>query len=275
MKAETKRNIIVYFLLIFFCMVALFPFIWSALASTHTNTQIYQISWAFRPGKELANNLKSLSETFPVWKNMGNSLLIAAVYTAGILVIDSMAGYAFAKYEFRGKKFIFGLCLMSMFIPTQVTLIPLFIEMTGFQLIDTYWSIILPGFASVFGVFLMRQNFAAFPDELIEAARIDGAGHLRIFIQIVMPAMKPALTSLGILSFVNQWGNFMWPLIALHEKEKYTMPLILSLMVQPGYVTNYGAVMAGAMLALLPVLLFFLVFQKNFINGMLSGAVKG
>ena len=165
--------------------------------------------------------------------------------------------------------------MMSMFIPTQVTLIPLFIEMNSFQMIDTNWSIILPGFASVFGVFLMRQNFMSFPNELIESARIDGAGHFFIFIRIVLPTMRPALTSLGILSFVNQWGNFMWPLITLHSQDKYTMPLVLSLMVQPGYVTDYGAVMVGALLALAPVLIFFLIFQKNFINGMLSGALKG
>lgn len=275
MKISIRKNILVYIILIIFCLIALFPFVWTAFAATHTNTQIYQIDFSFRLGKELMNNFKNLQGIFPIWKNMRNSMLIAAVYTAGVILIDSMAGYAFAKYEFKGKKIIFGLCLMSMFIPTQVTLIPLFVEMTGFQLINTYWSVILPGFASIFGVFLMKQNFSSFPDELIESARIDGAGHFKIFWRIVLPTMKPALASLGILSFVNQWGNFMWPLISLHDKDKYTMPLVLSLMVQPGYVTNYGVVMVGAMMALVPVLIFFLVFQKNFINGMLSGAIKG
>ncbi len=275
MKNKGISNIVIYFFLIFACVIALFPFIWSALAATHTNTQIYSIDYAFRLGSSLAENYEKLSTAFPIWKNMMNSMFIAAVYTTGILVIDSMAGYAFAKYEFKGKSLFFGLFMMSMFIPTQVTLIPLFIEMNSFQMIDTNWSIILPGFASVFGVFLMRQNFMSFPNELIESARIDGAGHFFIFIRIVLPTMRPALTSLGILSFVNQWGNFMWPLITLHSQDKYTMPLVLSLMVQPGYVTDYGAVMVGALLALAPVLIFFLIFQKNFINGMLSGALKG
>ena len=275
MKNKGISNIVIYFFLIFACVIALFPFIWSAFAATHTNTQIYSIDYAFRLGSSLAENYEKLSTAFPIWKNMMNSMFIAAVYTTGILVIDSMAGYAFAKYEFKGKSLFFGLFMMSMFIPTQVTLIPLFIEMNSFQMIDTNWSIILPGFASVFGVFLMRQNFMSFPNELIESARIDGAGHFFIFIRIVLPTMRPALTSLGILSFVNQWGNFMWPLITLHSQDKYTMPLVLSLMVQPGYVTDYGAVMVGALLALAPVLIFFLIFQKNFINGMLSGALKG
>ena len=275
MKNKGISNIVIYFFLIFACVIALFPFIWSAFAATHTNTQIYSIDYAFRLGSSLAENFEKLSTAVPIWKNMMNSMFIAAVYTIGILVIDSMAGYAFAKYEFKGKSLFFGLFMMSMFIPTQVTLIPLFIEMNSFQMIDTNWSIILPGFASVFGVFLMRQNFMSFPNELIESARIDGAGHFFIFIRIVLPTMRPALTSLGILSFVNQWGNFMWPLITLHSQDKYTMPLVLSLMVQPGYVTDYGAVMVGALLALAPVLIFFLIFQKNFINGMLSGALKG
>jgi lactose/L-arabinose transport system permease protein len=272
---KTKRNGFAYGILLVSCAVALLPFLWSAFAATHTNTQIYQIQWALRPGTRLLSNLKDLTASFPLGRNMFSSLFIALVYTLGILLIDSMAGFAFAKYEFKGKGFLFALCLMAMFIPTQVTLIPLFIEMTAFHMIDTYWSVILPGFASIFGVFLMRQNFMAFPGELMESARIDGAGDFRIFARIVIPTMKPALASLGILSFVNQWGNFMWPLITLNTKEKYTMPLVLSLMVQPGYVTNYGSVMAGAMLALLPVLVFFLLFQKNFIDGMLCGAVKG
>lgn len=272
---KNKKNIPVYIILFLFCLIALFPFVWAGIAATHTNTQIYQIEWSFRIGEHLCQNGIDLKAAFPVTRNMCNSVVIAFAYTVGILVIDSMAGYAFAKYEFKGKKLIFALTLGSMFIPSQMTLIPLFIEMTSFRIINTNWAVILPGFAAVFGVFLMKQQFTAFPNELLDAARIDGAGDFRIFLQIVMPSMKPALTSLGILSFVNQWGNFMWPLIVLNSKEKYTMPLILSLMVQPGYVTNYGAVMFGAMLALAPVLIGFLFFQRNFIDGMLSGAVKG
>src|SRR5659263_110945 len=129
--------------------------------------------------------------------------------------------------------------------------------------------------ANLFGVFLMRQNFEQFPDALIEAGRIDGASELRVFFSIVAPAMKPAFASLGILSFVTQWGNYMWPLIALNDNKSFTLPLALSMLVASGNVINYGAVMASAVLSLLPVLIFFLIFQKNFINGMMSGAIKG
>ena len=181
----------------------------------------------------------------------------------------------FAKLQFKGKKLIFACCLIGMFIPAQMTMIPLFIEISNLKLVDTIWAVILPGLTSVFGVFLMRQNMQSFPTELIESARIDGCSEWRIFWRIVLPNMWPSVTSLSILSFVNQWGNFMWPLIALNSKEHYTMPLVISLMVQPGMFTNYGAVMVGAVLTTLPVLIFFLIFQKKFINGMLSGALKG
>lgn len=270
-----KRPYGIYIILICVCAIAVFPFVWLIIASTHTNTQIYQIEWAFRPGTEFLTNLSSLAKAFPIWRNMANSIMIAGIYTLIVIFVDAMAGYAFSKYEFKGKTLLFSLFMMSMFIPSQVTMIPLFVEMNSFGIMNTSAAVILPGVATVFGVFLMRQNFMGFPTELIEAARIDGAGDFSVFFKIVLPNMKSAMTSLAIVSFVNQYGNFMWPLIALNDKEKYTMPLVLSLMVQPGVVVDYGAVFTGAVIVLLPVLIFFLIFQKNFVDGMLCGAVKG
>ena len=275
MKKKHFERMLVYVILVIICMISLFPFIWTAFAATHSNTQFFDLSYTFRPGGELHSNYEDLLASFPLWRNMANSLLIALIYTAGAVLIDTMAGYAFAKLQFKGKKLIFACCLIGMFIPAQMTMIPLFIEISNLKLVDTIWAVILPGLTSVFGVFLMRQNMQSFPTELIESARIDGCSEWRIFWRIVLPNMWPSVTSLSILSFVNQWGNFMWPLIALNSKEHYTMPLGISLMVQPGMFTNYGAVMVGAVLTTLPVLIFFLIFQKKFINGMLSGALKG
>ncbi|MPQ31401.1 carbohydrate ABC transporter permease [Clostridium estertheticum] len=136
-------------------------------------------------------------------------------------------------------------------------------------------AVILPSLASIFGVFLMRQNLMAFPDELMESARIDGANDFRMFFQIVVPTMKPAFTSLAILSFVQQWGNYLWPLIVLNTKDSFTIPLVLALMRAGGNIVDYGAIMVGAVMALVPVLVLFLFFQKNFIQGMLSGSLKG
>lgn len=272
---KERSLFIPYLFLALAAIVSVFPFLWTFIASTHSNSQVFQMDQALIIGGNLVDNYKGLLEFSPVWQNMINSITIAGIYTVAILLIDSMAGFAFAKFKFKGRDALFFVCVASMFIPQQVTMVPLFIQLNQFKMANTYAAIILPALSTVFGVFLMRQNFMAFPNDLMEAARIDGASDLRTFFTIVVPSMKPAFASLGILSFVNQWGNFMWPLIILNDKKSFTMPLVLSLMVQPGQVVNYGAVMVGAVMALLPVLIFFLVFQKNFIQGMLSGAVKG
>ena len=256
-------------------VISVFPFLWTIFASTHTNSQVFQLGDTLKVGNNFIANYIGLTAFSPIWNNMFNSIFISGIFTIAVLIIDSMAGFAFAKYKFKGRDALFFVCIASMFIPQQVTMVPLFIQLSKFNMMDSSSAIILPALAAVFGVFLMRQNFMAFPNELIEASRIDGASDFRTFFTIVVPAMKPAFASLGILSFVNQWGNFMWPLIVLNTKSHFTMPLVLSLMVQPGQVVNYGAVMVGGVLALIPVLTFFLIFQKNFIEGMLSGAVKG
>ncbi len=195
-----------YILLILAVIISVFPFIWSFLAATHTTTQIFQLDYTFKIGNNLIQNIENLMKQAPYMRNMANSVFIAGVYTLGVLLFDSMAGYAFAKYRFKGKEVLFFICIASMFIPQQVTMVPLFIQLSTFGLMDTPWAIIFPGLANVFGVFLMRQSFDGFPDEMIEAARIDGSGDFGIFFKIVVPTMKPAFTSLGILSFVQQWG---------------------------------------------------------------------
>lgn len=265
----------VYLMLLVAVVVSIFPFLWTFTAATQTNTQVFSMDYTLRFSDNLAQNYQNLTAFSPIWRNLWNNIFISGLYTLLVLLIDSMAGFAFAKYRFKGRDTVFFIFLCSMFIPTQVTMIPLFIQMGKVGLVDTPFAVIFPSLAAVFGVFLMRQNLMGFPDELLDSARIDGAGDIRIFFTIVAPTMKPAFTSLGILSFVNQWGNFMWPLIILNSKEQFTMPLVLSLMVQQGQVIQYGAVILGAVIALIPVLIFFLVFQKNFIAGMLSGALKG
>lgn len=268
-------KVIAYIVLIAASVIAIFPFIWTFIASTHSNAQLFNLGFTFVPKLNFVANLKTLESDIPLWNNLFNSVFITVVYTGLVLVVDSMAGYGFTKFNFKGRNVIFFICLVTMMIPTQVTMVPLFIQMTVFNWVNSPAAIIVPGLAAVFGVFLMRQSFDSFPNELIESARIDGAGEIRTFVSVVVPAMKPAFASLGILSFVQQWGNYMWPLIILSNAKSYTLPLALSMLVAPGNVIDYGAVMVGAVLALLPVLIFFLIFQKNFINGMMSGAIKG
>lgn len=268
-------SVIPYLLLIPGAIVSIFPFIWTAIASTHTSSQVFQAEWTLKPGVNFITNYINLNHFSNVWVNLFNSIFIAVAYTALVCIVDAMAGYAFAKFKFIGRNAIFFICLCSMFIPQQVTMIPLFMEMNAFSLIDTPWAVILPMATTIFGVFLMRQSLTDFPDELLEAARIDGTGEFRIFLQIVVPTIKPAFASLGILSFVQRWGDYMWPLIVLRSKENQTLPLILALMTTPGNPIDFGAALLGAVIVTIPVLIMFLCFQKNFIEGLLSGAVKG
>ncbi len=275
---STARNIymiIPYILLIAVAIVSIYPLLWVFFAATHNNTQIYQASMAFLPGGNIIENYKNLMQFSNIWRNLGNSIIIAVIYTLIVCLIDSMAGFAFAKFKFKGRDTLFFVLTCSMFIPQQVTLVPLFIQLSGMHLINTLPAVILPSLTNIFGVFLMRQNLIEYPTDLLESARIDGASDIRVFFTIVLPTIKPALASLAILSFVQMWGNYLWPLIALNDRDNFTVPLVLALMRAPGQVVDNGAIMLGASLALLPVVVFFLFFQKNFIQGILSGAVKG
>lgn len=266
----------VSYAVLFVCVIcALFPYLWTFLAATHTNAQVFHFDYTFRLGTNLIQNYHDLLEELPIWNNFFSSLFVATVYTVLVLLLDSMAGYGFAQYRFPGRNILFVIILAAMMIPAQVLMVPLYIQFSKMALTDTYAGIILSGLPGAFGVFLMRQSMLSFPRELIEAARIDGSGEAKTFFTIVIPNMKPALTSLAILSFVNQWGNYYVPLVLLNTKEKYTIPVAISLLAQPNFDINYGALMLGACMAVLPIMVFFLIFQRNFIEGMMVGAVKG
>lgn len=275
MKKITFSLVLSYLVLIVCVIIALFPYLWTFLAATHTNAQVFNFEYTFHLGTNLVQNYFDLLEVIPMWNNLFSSLFIAVIYTVLVLLIDAMAGYGFAQYQFRGRDTLFMICLAAMMIPVQVLMVPLYIQFSQMQLVDSYWSVILSGLPGAFGVFLMRQSMLSYPRDLIEAARIDGAGESRIFFTVVLPNMRPALTSLGILSFVNQWGNYYVPLVMLNSTEKYTVPVAMALLAQPNFDVNYGALMLGACMAVLPIVIFFLIFQKNFIDGMMVGAVKG
>lgn len=275
MKKINLASVVSYLVLIFCVVVSLFPYLWTFLAATHTNSQVFNFAYTFHLGRNLVQNYFDLLKALPIWNNLFSSLFVAVVYTALILLIDSMAGYGFAQYRFKGRDTLFIVILAAMMIPVQVLMVPLYIQFSKMNMTDSYWGIILSGLPGAFGVFLMRQSMFSYPRDLIEAARIDGAGESRIFFTIVMPNMKPALTSLGILSFVNQWGNYYVPLVLMNTTEKYTVPVAMALLAQPNFDVNYGVLMLGACMAVLPIMIFFLIFQKNFIDGMMAGAVKG
>ncbi|MUK89014.1 ABC transporter permease subunit [Ornithinibacillus sp. L9] len=209
--------------------------------------------------------------------NMGmwffNSLYIGVVVTVGILLFDSMAGYVLAKKRFPGRNIIFWLIISTMMIPSQVTLVPMFIMVRDLGLMDTHWALILPDLSMVFGVFLMRQFMFSIPDELIEAAKIDGASEWKTYWSIVLPLAKPGLAALGIFTFMNVWNSFLWPIIVLNSANLYTLPVGLKTL-QDANLADFKLLMSGAAIAAIPMIIVFLIFQRHFVKGLTLGGVK-
>lgn len=203
-----------------------------------------------------------------------NSLLIALSATAGILLLDSMAAFSFAKKEFPGRDFLFWLMVGTMTIPGQVLLVPMFMVVRELNLVNTPWAVLLPQLSMVFGVFMLRQFMLTIPSELMEAARIDGASEFGIYWRVMVPLAKPGLATLGILTFTSSWNSFLWPLIAIQKSEWFTLPVGLKTL-QDQNLVNYGLLMSGAAVAAVPMIIVFLSFQKYFIKGLTLGGVKG
>jgi multiple sugar transport system permease protein len=203
-----------------------------------------------------------------------NSAIIALTVTAVSLIINSTAGYAFAKLRFRGRDRVFRLLLTGLVIPVQVSMLPLFLMMRELGLINTYWGVIIPALSSIFGIFLIKQYAVSLPDDLIDAARIDGAGEFRIYWSIVLPVIRPILATLAIWTFLSTWNDFMWPLIVLSDDSMFTLPVALANLAGER-VQDTELMMAGSVLTVLPVMLVFVVLQRYYIEGITLGSVKG
>lgn len=248
---------------------------------------LYMVSASFKPGSELFSipvrpfpdslywgNYKILFEETSFVRWFANSVFVALARTAIAIVLSLMAGYAFAKFEFAGKRVLFILVLGTLTLPLYVILVPLFTMMTRFNWVNTYWALILPFTAQAIGIFLARQQLLGVPDELLEAARIDGAGEWAIFTRIIVPLAQPIIAVMGILFFTASWNDFLWPLIMITSEEKFTVSLGLPTLLGP-YEQDYGAVMAGSFMGTLPIIIIFLIFQRRFIEGIMAGALKG
>ncbi|MFH8519113.1 carbohydrate ABC transporter permease [Streptomyces gelaticus] len=255
-------------------VVSLVPFLWMAIAATHSTSELFHSPPPFLPGGRLLDNLARLQDTIGFGRVLLNSVGIAVVHTALSSLISAMCGYGLAKYRFRGRGLLLGAVLATMMIPFQVLLVPLFQMMASVGWIDSYQAVILPFLANSFGILLMRQGFVDFPDELLESARIDGSGELRTFYQVVLPCVRPQLGALVIFTFMAQWNSFIWPLLMLNSEEKYTVPVALNTLTGLTRV-DYSGLMLGSLLATLPLMLLFLLFQRQFVAGLLGGAVKG
>lgn len=274
MTARARLRILTYAALALGAVVSLFPLYWMAIAATHPTSDLFQAPPPLLPGGELGRNLRGIQESVGFLRVTLNSVGIAVAYTVLSSAVSAMCGYGLAKYRFRGRGLVLAAVLATIMVPQQVVLVPLFQLMADLGWIDSYQAVILPFLANAFGIFLMRQAFLGFPDDLIEAGRIDGAGELRIFYRIVLPAVRPQLSALVIYTFITQWSAFIWPLLMLNDERHYTIPVALSTMVGLSRV-DYSGLMLGSLIGTLPVLAIFLAFQRQFVSGLLGGAVKG
>ena len=255
-------------------LIMLAPFFFMFVFATQPRTLIFNLPPPLWFGDHLLENLNILTQRIPFWRNLGWSLYVALASTALTLLFCSMAGYAFALMEFRLKKALFGLVMATLLIPSFMNMIPSFLIMDALGWIDEHRALYIPGAASAFGIFLVRQ-FAttAIPKDLIEAARMDGCGEFAIYWRIVLPLLKPALGTLGLISFIGSWNNFMAPLVVMRSLENYTLPLALRSLQSPVN-TEWGALMAGSAVATIPLLILFAVASRQLIAGLTAGAVK-
>ncbi|MGA8112072.1 MAG: carbohydrate ABC transporter permease [Actinocatenispora sp.] len=250
------------------------PFLWMAVSSFKPEHEIRQVPPTMLPHHVTGGNYGTLLSQLDFPTFFLNSAIVAVVVTLGNIVFGSMLGYALAKLDFPGKRVLFTLVLGTLMVPGVVTFVPLFVLVTDIGLANTLPGIFLPFMAGPFGVFLMRQFISGLPDELIEAARIDGAGELRIFARVIMPLCGPAMATLGILTFLASWNNFLWPLVVAQTQDRYTLPVALALYSIGQNATQYGLLLAGAVVVVLPILAVFLVLQRRFVQGIATTGIK-
>ena len=255
-------------------LIMLAPFYFMFVFATQSRTEIFSLPPPVWFGDEFFNNLNILTSRLPFWRNLGWSLYVALASTALTLLFCSMGGYAFALFEFRFKRALFALVMGTMLLPSFMNMIPTFMIMDALGWIDQPRALYLPGAASAFGIFLMRQFVAtSVPKDLIEAARMDGCGELGIYARIALPLLKPALGTLGLITFIASWNNFIGPLIVMRSPENYTLPLALRSLQSP-VDTEWGALMAGSAIATIPLLILFMLSSRQLISGLTAGAVK-
>jgi len=268
------QTIVVNGLLIGASSLALFPLLWMLAASFMAPGEASAYPPPLVPSHPTLANYRELFARAGMGRYLANSMLLAVAATALSLVFNVMAGYAFAKLRFRGRDRLFRLMLGALVIPGQVAMVPLFLLLKEMGLVNSYGGIIVPALASIFGIFLVRQYALSIPDDLLEAARIDGASEWRIFVEVVVPLLNPIIVTLAVYTLLGTWNDFMWPLIVLSDQDLYTLPVALASLSRE-HVQDNELMMAGAVLTTLPVLVVFLSLQRYYMQGLMLGAVKG
>lgn len=269
------KRFALYAVLVLLALVIVLPLVWIVITSFKNDADAVRNPYSPFPNPFSVDAYQTLaSGQQPIFRWFLNSLLAASLQTTIILITASAGAYALARLDFRGKKFVFGAIVSTLLVPPVILLIPNYLIVQNLGWLDSIWAIAVPGAAGAFGIFFLRQFFIGLPVEIEEAARIDGAGDLRIFLQIVLPLARPALATLAVLSFLNNWNDFLWPIYVLLSPENLTLQAGLA-QLQGAYSTHFSIVMAGAVIASVPVLVLFTIAQRQIVDSVASSGVKG
>lgn len=275
-KGSGRRGIALHTSLIIGVLLSAFPFYWAVIMSTHTSSEIFSYPPKLLPGSHFMENVRSLFDTIDFFGSMWNSLLVATVVTVLVLFFDSLAAFVFAKFDFPGRNVLFALLMLIFMVPAQMSAIPQFVIMAKIGWIGSMTALIVPAAANAFGIFWMRQYMrSAIHDELLDASKLDGANFLRQYWHVALPVVRPGLAFLGIFTFMGQWNDYAWPLIALTNPDNVTLQVALSQLNGTHGTTDYGMVMTGAVLALIPLLIVFAIGARQIIGDLAKGAVRG
>lgn len=269
-KITPSRLIYTIILWLFLCIIAffsIFPLYWMVVGATQNPNDV--IRGSLIPGNEFFINLKKITKTYNIALFFFNSLKVALLSVILGVVVNSLAGYGFAKYPSKARNRMFAVLMLALILPQIAIVMPLFRLVAAFKMLDTHWGIVLPYLMSIFIIFFMRQNFLMFPTEIIEAARIDGAGEFSIFTHVVIPSMKACFASAAIYIFIYQWGNYLWPLMTILSEANKTLPIAISSIMRT-YTIEYGGLMFLICISVLPVIAFFFIMQKQFVAGLLG-----
>ena len=263
-----------YIVAVLLAVIALVPFVWMISTSLKSRGALMSIPIEWIPAEPTLDAYGEVFSRFPFLKTIGNSLFITCSFTLLTIISASMAAFAFAKIRFRGSRLVLGLYLATMMIPTQATMIPLFVVMNKLGLIDSYASVILPGIFKPFAVFMLVQQMRAIPNDFLDAARIDGAGIFQVYRRIALPMCAPTIATLAVTTFMESWNDYLWPLLMLTDRNKMTLPIALSTL-NGQYNTEYNVLMAGSLISMIPIVIIYLCAQKQFKNGLMAGGIKG
>jgi len=267
------KNYTVIIILFLITVVSLIPFLWMISTSLKETGAIMSIPIQWIPKEVSMEAYVKIFTKIPFLRSLGNSIFITLFSTTITIISSSMAAFVFAKFDFKYKKTLFTLYLASMMIPIQVTGIPIFIILTKLGLTNSYLGVIMPSVFNVFGIFLLKQYMVNIPNAFIEAAILDGANFVQVFIRVIIPMSRIPLLTLFVINFMNYWNDYFWPLIILTDPNKMTLPVILSKM-NAQYATEYNTLMAGALVSLIPILIVYSFSQKYFISGLQEGGIK-